>query len=72
MQFFGCGRAGYRFITADVGIAFDCAGTIGSGISLGFGITGNCQVLGDIRITGNIGISANRGIPIDRRGIGNV
>ena len=47
VQFFGRCRAAYVFITADIRITFDRAGTVDGIVAFGFRIARNSQVLID-------------------------
>lgn len=53
MQFFGRCRAAYVFITTDVRITFDRAGTINSLVIRDMGIAGNRRIV-QIRVTGYV------------------
>ena len=71
MQFFGRCRAAYVFITADIRITFDRAGTINSLVIRDMGIAGNRRIV-QIRVTGYVEVrrircAADRLIAFDRR-----
>ena len=58
MQFFGRCRAAYVFITADIRITFDRAGTVDSLVIRDVGITGNRRIV-QIRIAGSVQVATN-------------
>ena len=72
MQFFGRCRAAYVFITADIRIALDRAGTVNSLVIRNVGIAGNRRIV-QIRVTGYVEVrrirrAADRLVAFDRRG----
>ena len=71
MQFFGRCRAAYVFITADIRITFDRAGTVDSLVIRDMGITGNRRIV-QIRVTGYVEVrrirrAADGLVAFDRR-----
>ena len=71
MQFFGRCRAAYVFITADVRITFDRAGTVDSLVIRNVGIAGNRRIV-QICVAGYVEVrrirrAADRLVAFDRR-----